>query len=254
MIENSNTTQKNTKKEEIQNQIVELLKKVSELKSQLGEMEEEELEVESELEISLPEEKKYTEEELKSIESQLKSFLPVPKEEIKRISSIIEINHMEIPNTKLILVLNQMPENLNTDEIMKWFAGLNIETLQDVATLKDIYMQKIQETGIPTIEGMTLSSTILTEDNTIVTNLGKVPIYKYTNGEIENIDELSQKELSSIIIPTNDYQTIMMYTDGEKESIEDDKIKVINSKTNRDELALELLESYEKEQPIAKEK
>lgn len=268
-ISNVTASSKDAEIKRIKEEISVLLRNVKKLEGELKSLEEskedtatpselpaELIALEQELKSILPiplEEKKYSEDSLKMLEAQLKMALPQPKGNESRINQRITISHISIPEFKLIAVLNNLQEdNTAFNRLSKWFSVLPVESFDDIESLNKAYLSVLDEIGIPLMEDLSFSSVIFTGDKTIVAKFGKSPIYKYNNGEIEPIEQLSQESLASIVMDNNDYQSIVLFSNGNEDDLEDDRIKIITKSTDRDKLALELLEPQVEELGIKK--
>lgn len=269
-ISNVTASSKDAEIKRIKEEISVLLRNVKKLEGELKSLEESkedistplelpaelialEQELKSILPIPLEAEKKYSEDLLKMLEVQLKTALQQPKENESRINQKITIRHISIPEFKLIAVLNNLQEdNTAFNRLSKWFSALPVESFDDIESLNKVYLSVLDEIGIPLMEDLSFSSVIFTGDKTIVAKFGKSPIYKYNNGEIEPIEQLSQESLASIVMDNNDYQSIVIFSNGNEEDLEDDRIKIITKSTDRDKLALELLEPQGEELGIKK--
>ena len=216
----------NNEKEEIKKEIESLITKAKEEK--LKEIESKEKNTES----------------LNILEQQLKTILPIPKKEM-----VNKISNVSNNEAKLLLVLNKLPNDTATniiEELNNWFNSLSKEILSDINNLNNLFIEKINQLEINNIQGMTLSAALSNGNNVIVLNIGNIGVYKYNTGAIEPIlKNVEQDKINSEIISNNDYQTIVLLSAGESDDLSDERIKIINKNTNREKLALDLLEVNE---------
>ncbi len=169
-------------------------------------------------------------------------------------SRITILSHPMNQNFKFYSVVDNISSNQESkiiDDMNHWFITLEQNLFKDANTLYLVYLEKLK--SLFSNKRATYAGVILTEEKTIITSIGKKEIYTYHDGKILLLDKTNFKlepleeneELISSIIKNDDYITLMLSTDGNLGNILDDKVKIITKKTDRDELAKELLESKE---------
>lgn len=218
----------NNEKDELRKEIEFLINKAKELEEKLKKIETQEKNTES----------------LNILEQQLKSILPIPKKEkVNKISSVSN------NDAKLLLVLNKFPSEIATntiDALNNWFKELSNEALEDINNLYHLFIEKIKEIKINDIEDITLSAALTNGSHVIVLNVGSIGVYKYNSGAIEPILKNTEKDtINAEIISNDEYQTIVLLSASETDDLSDERIKIINKNTNREQLALDLLEFKE---------
>lgn len=191
--------------------------------------------------------KVYDEDVLKLLEQQIKSFYPVPK---KIVHPMLILTH---PNQKcrLIATFNDVVDDDVTkmliNDMETWFLSLDEEMILDVSSLQTKYIEKLNEVSLKMKDSKTetssYSSVLLSNGKTIVTRIGVSPIYLFDNGQIKLLEQRNKDEFESTVIDDNAYTTLILFSNGANESIQDDKIKIVTRLTSREELAEELLES-----------
>lgn len=221
-------------KEKIQLELEELLKKVELLKGKIQELE-------------TPKTK--TNEELKILENLLKNVLDKPKEKDKSTSKIINIDNRFLNNANLTLTLNKMPTPEETNIISRyleeWFYELPAHKIVNSTYLCHSLISIIRELGLLEMKGITVACALNNDEKTIVARIGNTPIYKYTNGEIQPINIAENTLISTEILDNTDYQSIVLFTDNEQDDLSNERVKVISKNTDRQKLAVDLLEFHE---------
>jgi len=190
--------------------------------------------------------------------------------------SVIITSHPKLPECKLIIVADGVGGYKNgelaslqvTRNMLKWFERLTPSDLDDTPeNLQEKYITAIQKTNTiicqdPSIKngGSTFAGALVTNQNTIIANVGDSRGYIYINGELEQIttdhshtqllyekniiknrdDMRFHKEsnvitqmlgespirISSKIIPNN-YDKLILLSDGVTDCLSDEQIKII---------------------------
>lgn len=191
--------------------------------------------------------KVFDKEVLKNLEQQIKNFFPVPQ---KILNPIMILNHPSY-KARLIVTINNILDNDATNQAVKkmeeWFLSLSEEMFLDSDNFLSLYKEKLNEFNgeigdFKNIAG-SYSSALLLNGKTYVTRFGEVPIYVFENAQISLLGQLDKEIFEFTVLDDANYTTLILFSNGVSESIEDDKIKVVTRLTSREELAEELLES-----------
>jgi len=172
---------------------------------------------------------------------------------LDKYGTISIVNHPTIDKLKMLVVF----DNLNSEEVMNelkeelenWFMNLDNDVTSNYDLLYASYVNQIAEIVLQNSE-LSLSSALLDDNKTMAVTYGNKSIYSCANGEIFELKlpvSVNYSFINSTIMGNDEYTTIMLLSDGDKEEIEDNNVKIITKKTNRDALAEELLESVQEE-------
>lgn len=189
----------------------------------------------------------YDKEILENLEQQIKNFFPIPH---SFLNPIMILNHSS-NKARLIVTINNVLDNEKTNSAIKkieeWFMSLEEEAFLDFDKLLSLYKEKLNEFDVEIGNlnsfNSSYSSTLLTGDKTIVSRFGDIPIYVFENAQISLLGQLNKDEFEFTVLDDKNYTTLILFSNGVAESIEDDKIKIVTRLTSREELAEELLES-----------
>ncbi len=167
---------------------------------------------------------------------------------------------------RIIAVLNGFtsPDFLEQQvkEIGDWFNNLDFDFYENYDSLHEVFIEQLKLINSKmrkenlTESKATFAGMIIAKDKTIIASVGDEKIYilhdkkieVLENGESKNKKYFGNDEelyISSIILSNEDYVTLMIYNKGDEEHIADDEAKIVGRKTDRDKLAIELLESLE---------
>lgn len=226
-------------KEMIQLELNDLLKKVEILQEKI-----------KKIDASKPK----TKAELQVLEYMLKNVLKKPEKKEESTNRIINVSNKNLNNTNLILTLSKMPSKEETNIVSKyieeWFYELPVQRLVNTTALCQSLISIIRELGLLEMKGISLSCALNNDENTIVARVGNAPIYKYINGEIQPINVIENTLISTEILNNNDYQTIVLFSNDEKDDLSNERIKVISKNTDRQKLAVDLIDFNEQKNRV----
>lgn len=196
--------------------------------------------------------------DIKDLEEKINAEISLDKKEESVINSdkygtISIVNHPNINKLKLLVVI----DNLNSEDVVgelkeqvdNWFINLDDDAVSNYDLLYASYVNQIAEIASQNSE-LSLSSALLDDNKTMAATYGGKSIYSCANGEIFELKlspSVNYSFINSITMNNDEYTTIMLLSDGDREEIEDNNVKIITKKTNRDALAKELLESVQEE-------
>lgn len=168
---------------------------------------------------------------------------------------------------RIVAVLNGFSTQDFLEELVKdlgdWFNNLDFSFYEDYESLHEAFVGRLRLINKETIERKytktkaTFAGMIIAKDKTIIASVGDEKIYILHDKKIEILENGDSKNkryfgsdadvyVSSIVLSNDDYVTLMIYNKGDEEHIADDEAKIIGRKTDRDKLAIELLESLER--------
>lgn len=140
--------------------------------------------------------------------------------------------------------------NIVSKYIEEWFYELPVQRLVNTTALCQSLISIIRELGLLEMKGISLSCALNNDENTIVARVGNAPIYKYINGEIQPINVIENTLISTEILNNNDYQTIVLFSNDEKDDLSNERIKVISKNTDRQKLAVDLIDFNEQKNRV----
>lgn len=174
----------------------------------------------------------------------------------KNNGTILIIKHPSNECLKMLVVLDNLISDENTnfvkEKINKWFSEIDTEYMLNYDLLYASFINEFAELILDN-EGLSLSASILDNKKTMTLSTSDKRIYSCVNGDIYELvlsPSPNYSFINSMLIDNDEYTTIMLLSNGVEEEIEDNKIKIITKKTNRDSLAKELLESTQEEKNI----
>lgn len=184
----------------------------------------------------------------------------VRKEQYERRSSILIASHPVNSDFKFLAVLNDIPEKhagaIAMDDMERWFLSLKSEIFSNLNLLYAEYVNKLMDfgktfVGIETGSFPTFSGVIVGPYSSLIVSIGDTTIYTYRNGKIKPFTTEYDKVFSIVnglkmrsnIIENDKYASLVLISNGEYESLSNDRVKIIARNTKREDLAQSLLVS-----------
>ena len=224
--------------------------------------------------------------------------------------SVLIMTHPDNPDFKLLVVsdgmgsveLGEKASQYACQELAKWFQTLPKDYFYYPLELQTALNQKIVSISNEIYteynqdyrsirSGATLSTAIVTEDNTIISNVGDSRVYSVSRGKLQLLtkdesivwplgkkpsevspkvlddlrfdkennkilrclgEKMSENRIQTLITPNTSYDRLLLMTDGVTDLLSQDKIRILSTISSREEVTKLLVEEALKNDAIRK--